>query len=183
MKPRYLLVITGLLVGIGLVSAFNKAQSAGVGQPTREVPTYAPSQTPGPSPTIAIVTPVPLTDHLVTPEQALAWVLRFDDATWDEPWTLATLTSDPSRFTLQLLPSENAAGYGLVPPDAADALGPVWKITIRGTVHPHGQLTMALPDSPLANPACDGMVYVIAQRSGELVVTAAACPGTAALTP
>ena len=183
MKPRYLLAIAGLMLGIVFLLAFNKAQSAGAGQPPQAFPTYAPTQTPGPSPTLAIATPVPLTDPLVTPEQALAWVMRFDDVTWDEPWTLATLTSDPARFTLQLLPNENAAGYGLVSSDAADALGPVWKITIRGTVHPHGLLTMYPLDSPLDHPTCNGMVYVIAQRSGELVVTAAACPGSAALTP
>ncbi len=173
MKPRYILGLMCLVVGIVFVLAFNKALSAGAAQPTRAVPTAAPTPTPGPVPTMVSATPVPLTDPLVTPEQALAWAKRFDDATWDEPWTLATLTSDPSRITLQLLPNENAAGYGLVAPEAAEAVGPVWKITIRGTVHSQGFLPMYSLDSPLAHATCDGMVYVFAQRSGMLVATAA----------
>ena len=165
MRPKYLLAITLLTAFIIWVLAFNKPQNAGATPPPRATASAAPSQTAGPGPTVAFPTPKPLANMLATPEQALAWLKLFDDAAWEQPWSLETLTLQPSRIAISLFPSRSATGDGQFAPGADDAIGPVWKITIRGAVHPHG-LT---PTDQQTNGTYSGMTYLIAQRSGVLL--------------
>ena len=77
--------------------------------PTRvPAPTPAPTATPGPAPTLLVqALPTLPGGPLLTPEQVLGQVLQIDRqmATWEHPWSVDTLKSDPSRFTIQWFPT------------------------------------------------------------------------------
>jgi len=181
MKPTYLLALTVLTACMVWVLAFNKPPSVAATQPAETTPAIAPSPSAGSSPDLAFPTPKPLPDPLATPGQALSWLRRYDTATWDQAWSLETLTLQPSRITISLFASWSATGDGQFAPGADDAIGPVWKITIRGNVHPHG-LTAANQQSA---GTYSGMTYLIAQRSGIMLSAIAwsEVPGITALAP
>jgi hypothetical protein len=134
-------------------------------------PTAAPSKTPGAAPTdMPLVLLTLVGGPLVTAEQVLAMALRIDHETsrWEKPWTLDTPKTDPSRITIKAFPSQTAADGGNqdeFAPGHDEAIGPVWRVTIKGHVHIE-TLTMRVDD---ATAVYDGVTYTIAQNSGALV--------------
>jgi hypothetical protein len=71
----------------------------------RYQPTPAPTATPGAAPLSP--TAVPLDQPLTTKEQALAQALVSDVnmATWDKPWSLATMNMEPDRISVEAFKS------------------------------------------------------------------------------
>lgn len=124
-------------------------------------------QGPTPAPTATIGPPVPpnpfdgpFLDKPLTQEEALELVAQLDkqDSTWEESWSIDDLNSGSKRITVQSYPNRGYDGseYG---PGAED--GPVWVITIAGTLKWngfHGD-----------DQSHDGITYVIAQRTGHLL--------------
>ena len=179
MKPRRnsivvsLSVITILLVAVlalntPTVSAdlFNRYQ-----------PTPAPTATPGGAPLSP--TAIPLDQPLTTKEQALAQALIVDanTATWDKPWSLATMNSEPDRISIEAFKSrteESAASgyYELFAPEIEANAGAVWRIAIKGNV----QLRLLGFNSEIANKVYSGVTYVISQRTGRLLGVSAGLP-------
>jgi len=133
-------------------------------------PTPAPTATPGAPPPNP--TSIPLAHPLTTKEQALARAVEVDaqTAVWDAPWSADTLTSDPGRISLEAFKSrtEESAAAGskewYAPEIEADA-GQVWRITIKGNVHVH----MPGMNQDFNNEMYGGVVYVISQRTGQLL--------------
>jgi hypothetical protein len=140
-------------------------------------PTPAPTATPGAPPPIP--TSIPLAHPLTTKEQALARAIEVDahTAVWDTPWSADTLTSDPGRISLEAFKSrtEESAAAGskewYAPEIEADA-GAVWRITVKGNVHVH----MLGMDPNINNQVYDGVIYVISQRTGQLLKVEAGLP-------
>lgn len=121
-------------------------------------PTRAPTATPGPPPPPA-VSVFPTLERPLTMEEAIARAFEVDQhtASWKEPWWPATLAEEPTRLDAQWYPDRTYDG-STYPGDAER--GPVWVITIRGSVH----LTEDRP-----NKFHDGITYVIAQRTGNIL--------------
>jgi hypothetical protein len=163
-----MLLIALLALSIRTVSAdlFNKYQA-----------TPAPTATLGAE--ILSPTAIPLDQPLTTQEQALAQALIIDAnmATWDRPWTLATMITEPDRISIKAFKSRTeesaASGYNeWFAPEVELNAGAVWRIAITGSV----QLRLLGPNPELTNKAYDGVTYVISQRTGQLLSVSAGLP-------
>ena len=136
-------------------------------------PTPAPTATPGPAPTLLVqALPTLPGGPLLTPEQVLGQVLQIDRqmATWELPWSVDTLKSDPSRITIEWFPTRSAESgqAGTYAQELDAAAGPVWRVSIRGRVH----VELLSPNVADRNRMDDGVTYVIAQNSGALLSVA-----------
>jgi len=174
MKSKHVFFFAFLMVGVLLFLTLSSIRSAGVTQPRRTVPTAAPTPTAGVRPThVVSLTSSDLlaTKTSTTPEQAVQRAFQFDPAMadWDEPWSPATLTLEPSRITVELFPSVAAEDGSVYGPGVEAEIGPVWRITIHGSVQIHFPFTIDTRDA--STTRYDGMTYVIAQRTGELIAT------------
>jgi hypothetical protein len=131
------------------------------------LPTEAPTPTPGESVFTYGPTTVPLAQPLVTEEQALRQALQIDanEATWEHPWSLDTLKSEPGRITLEAFPSRSAEDGGWYAPEIETDAGSVWRITIRGRV----RLAMLGMGAPSPAGYYDSVTYIISQRHGGLL--------------
>jgi hypothetical protein len=124
--------------------------------------TPGPPPTPGPAPTFPS-----LANPIDTREEAIVMAYQYDrefQAVWEVPWDPTTPDSDPDRFIILWFPDINTeeavAGDGMqVEPDIVTDIGPVWSVTITGSVSGFGSPETA-----------NGATYVISQRSGILVI-------------
>jgi hypothetical protein len=173
------LIIAGLVVNMQRVATARDS--------VPNSPTEAPSKTPGAAPTdMPLVLPTRVGGPLVTTDQVLIAALRIDHTTsrWEQPWTLDTAKTDPTRITIKLFSSQTAADGGTATefaPGHDEAIGPVWRVTITGHVHVEGPS----PRIDAATLVYDGVTYTIAQRSGALVGidTGPLVPGAVIATP
>ena len=191
MKARCLLAFAVLVAGILIVLAFS-VHGVVATQSLVTPPTQAPTATAGPAPTLDYgeqsATPGVGQAYLATPEQVLARALQIDEmmSTWAEPWSVATLRSDPMRIAVRLFSTMTAESAGAgrdehFAPGADAGVGPVWRITIRGNVQP------SIPSMAIGSSTAvyDGITYVVAQKTGDFVaiITGKLVPGVAAPTP
>jgi hypothetical protein len=162
-----------ILAAALLASLFLLSGSSATADPNAFMPpTMAPSPTPGEAGPVWEATSVPLVEPLRTPAQALAQALVYDVqlATWERPWTLASVVIEPTRFKVTLFSSRGAesadAGrHEWFAPEVEANAGQVWRIEIDGNVQV--QVISMNPDS--ANTTHKGVVYLISQRTGGLL--------------
>lgn len=171
MKSKLVLVSVIAIVTLTAVIVVNKGGIAAAGPALNNPPTEAPTATPGPASTyMPPVLPTLVGGPLVTADQVLAMALSIDHetSTWQQPWTLDTPKTDPTRITILFFPSQTAADGGNpneFAPGHDAAIGPVWRVTIRGHVH----ISMLAMNINYWAQVNDGVTYTIAQDSGALV--------------
>jgi hypothetical protein len=148
-----LLFVASVVFGVVL---FGKPIDARAGLPT---PTQAPPPTAGTPPEIKGFSG-PLLEKPLTRKQALQIAYDFDqrNATWDKSWSPTDLNNESGRVTVELFKTRNVNGEKAGPKSEN---GPMWVVTVRGNVRWHGFN---------GNDALhDGMVYQIAQESGNIL--------------
>lgn len=157
------LLFLSTLLGIMILGSmlFFANESARAGQSIG--PTPAPTATPG-LPTNSWNQSYPqLAQPLQTKEQVLDQVLYYDSKTavWEQPWSLQTLTTEPSRITIEWHSDRSYDGNYYGP---GTETGPVWVVTIKGK----GRATLP---SMRADPnfAYGYIAYTIAQKTGDLL--------------
>jgi hypothetical protein len=112
-------------------------------------------------------TSVPLAQPLTTTMAVLDQVLIYDQdmATWQQPWSTETYSSDPGRITISGYSSltNEAEAWGVTEWFASDIetnAGNVWSVTILGNVQ--------VPDIA-GDLTLGGVNYVISGRTGLLL--------------
>ena len=170
MRFRFLAGLVAVLFGVITVIGVNSNRATALPRSIHQ-PTSAPTPTPG-MPIRTNPTNLPRARPLTTEELALEQTLKIDAniATWEQPWSLATLQQEPGRITIQSFPdltSEAEASEGFSPEIVA-ATGAVWRITIVCAVQ------LNLPGS--SNAKFDGVTYVISQRLEDFLAVRSGKP-------
>lgn len=145
--------IAVILMGLFIFSVGNSKVEAGPA-----LPTPPPTKTEGPP--IIVKATYTLLDQPLTSEQAVARAFKLDSklAIWDDPWSPESLKTDPDRISVEWHSDRTYSGneYG------SDAeVGPLWVITIKGSVH--------LPAEDPPDKKHDGLTYRIAQNTGNFL--------------
>jgi hypothetical protein len=168
MKPRKIVMLClgiGIIIAVSLI-AFNEIE-ASKSPPIQ--PTLAPTLRPEEPEGDPASTSPPLAQPLESEEQVIEQVLYYDSvwATWETPWSIETVLSDPQRLTIERYESRSAEGAASAYPEwyspeiEADA-GLVWAVTIKG----HVQVAVIGGE---AGMTYDGVTYVISSRTGNLL--------------
>jgi len=179
MKAQRKSIVVALSIGVVLFVALLALSTPAVSADlfSRFQPTPAPTATPGVAPLSP--TAVPLNRPLAAKDQALAQALIIDAnmATWENPWSLTTLNTEPDRISIDSFKSRTeesaASGYNewFAPEIEANA-GAVWRIAIKGNV----QLRLLGQNPETADTVYSGVTYVISQRTGRLLSVSAGLP-------
>jgi hypothetical protein len=133
--------------------------------------------TPAPTATgqVMMDTPLPLatTPPLawsLSATQALEQVLVIDQraSTWDKPWSINTLWTEPGRITMVSYQSlqeyrDQTGNCSSLSSEVEADIGSIWEVTIRGRV----QINTMTMDGNGA-PKCENVTYLISQRTGRV---------------
>ncbi len=168
MNQKYFFYLgIGLFIVIIFALGFSVNAGTAIARLAPPPPTAAPPPTPGAPPT-SIPSAAPALAQPLTNDRALERALDYDTR-WAEraqPLSLSALKSAPNSFTVNWYADRNYDGsdYG---PEAER--GPVWVINIKGPVVLHllGRGGQGM---------YDGVTYVIAQRTGNLLAITSGQP-------